>query len=185
MRIHVVPGWAEGNWQFKQLVRDDSRFQLERDAAKADVIFSHSSGVYSLPGISPHQIVLIVDPPYWPGRGIVSRIIQNVLTDTPAQIKDFGVGFWLRLRLANILYIIIEPWRHIKIWRSLRKTFELSLKAERVALIRDRQDAYCGQAVRSLLKGYPSIRYIEVDGLHETCWAHPKRYLDVIDRLQV
>ena len=183
-RIHLIPGWSEGNWHLKQFSRAfGSEFTLERQAAKADIIIAHSSGCYSLPKLAANQLVILIDPPYWPGRPVWIRIFQNIVIDMPRQIKAFGLIFWLKLRFWNTTYVLARPWKHVKVWRSLRQTFLMSFQAERALVIRDSRDVYCSPVIEDYLKDFPQVMFISIAGLHESCWVHPHKYLDVARHL--
>jgi hypothetical protein len=182
LKVHVVPGWAEGNWHFKQLARGfGSNFTLEHDSREADIIIAHSSGCYSLPELSQARLVVILDPPYWPGRSIARRALKHVVFDAVRQIRRYGIIFWLRLRAWNIFYLIIEPWRHVKIWRSLRQTFKLSSTADISIVVRDKKDAYCGPAIDVLASNY-DVPVVEAETFHEDCWRFPDKYIEIMEQ---
>jgi len=177
-QIHIVPGWSEGKWHYKQLAKEfGNEFALTSNTREADIVFAHSSGCYSLPENNAKLIVLL-DPPYWPGKSIFSRIVRHVILDAPKQIRRYGLKRWLNLRFYNLIYAITRPWEHIKIWRSLRQTLKISSKSS-IIIIRNKDDAYCGPQLEALAK-ISKARFVEHEGLHEDCWMFPKAILSEI-----
>lgn len=179
--VHIVPGWSEGKWHFKQFDSHlKGHFKLTENSQKADIIIAHSSGCYSLPATNTAKLVVLVNPPFWPGKPLINRSFKNVFWQIPKQIKSFGFIFLLKMRLRNILNILSQPWKHIKVWRSLRQTFLKASIANKTILIRNKDDAFCNQEIEKYLQDFPDIKYIELPGLHEDIWRYPKVYIDLL-----
>jgi len=68
-KVAVIPGLFAGKYTTRPL-----RKALERagykvvPSAQADIILTHSAGCFELPAPRKGQVVVMVDPPYWPGR---------------------------------------------------------------------------------------------------------------------
>ncbi len=182
--VHIVTGWSEHGWHRRQFAKDFTKCGLElaADPMRADVIVAHSSGCYSLPK-SKARLVMLIDPPYWPGRPLLAGVLNNAVRDARAQIRAWGLASWLRMRVGNTVYAIVNPWHHIKIWRSLKKALDKSLAGRnKLILVRNRDDTYCGPMIAEWAAQKPEIVYHELPGMHEDCWQNPQPYIDLIKK---
>ncbi|HET9850755.1 MAG TPA: hypothetical protein VFP35_04010 [Candidatus Saccharimonadales bacterium] len=181
--VAIIPGWSEGNWHINQFAKAlPDGWELASEPDKADIVIAHSSGCYSLPKLGKTNLTILIGPPYDPGRSIFMCIWQNIIGDLPSQLRWWGLAKLVRVRLANCWYALRYPLRHIKIWRSLRQTFLIAVENSETLVIRNNSDAFCSEQIKILVKDYKNIRLVELAGLHEDCWIHPKTYVALLAR---
>jgi hypothetical protein len=177
MTYYIVPGWSEGRWHIKEFTRR-SQIDLADKAETADIVLAHSSGCYNLPKLKNKKVVL-VDPPYWPGRSMLRRMFRHVIADVPKQISSYGLPFWLNMRFHNTLYAVVAPLKHtIHTHSSLKKELASDLIDCKVIIIRNENDAYCSSDVEQLASKKISVHTLA--GLHEDCWIEPKQLITTL-----
>jgi hypothetical protein len=181
-RLHLVSGWSEGPWHFEQFIKalPDNIEPTDKPEA-ADIIVAHSSGCYSLPAAAKTARVVLIDPPYWPGKSIPSRVLKHSFIDAPKQIKRYGLHFWLALRAWNLVYACKNPSRHIKVWRAIKTSINIAAESKEGLLIHNTEDAYCSPKIADL-SGLAGLKFIEMEGFHEDCWAYPERIIKQIEQ---
>ena len=96
--VAVIPGFGEGAWHQKRLLNAFEKlgYIAEADAAQADIIIAHSAGCFYLPKVRPQQQVVLIGPPYWPGRSVLSSFIRKGHHDIIANFHRGTLWFWLR-----------------------------------------------------------------------------------------
>src|SRR5690349_11673005 len=124
MLAHIIGGWSEG-YRHEIKLRQGltaAGIDITSSSRSADIIITHSAGFYFLPKEPGRRLTVIIDPPYWPGKNMATRILQHMILQAPAQIRQWGLSYWLKHRFWNTAYIIISPLKHFRIWLSLRTT---------------------------------------------------------------
>ncbi|MEX1995589.1 MAG: hypothetical protein WD887_02325 [Candidatus Saccharimonadales bacterium] len=179
---YIIAGWAEGSKLSFGMGRELEKRGLvkAKKVGQANIIIGHSAGCYMLPHKVSAQVIFLIGAPYWPGRSIVRRVFNNVVTDAPAQIKSWDSWRFLHNRLWNTAYIMARPFRTIKAWRSLRRMLVGLHDDSKIIIIRSSQDSFCSPDVRLLADECENVSFREVEGLHEDCWHNPGLYVDLI-----
>ncbi|HVS79056.1 MAG TPA: hypothetical protein VHD84_02070 [Candidatus Saccharimonadales bacterium] len=181
--VAVVEGWAGGprlSRKFRQAL-EKSGFKLTRKVAAADIIFAHSTGCYLLPVQNQAELIVALDPPYWPGRAITRRWLDLMKTDTTLLKSGAGAGSFVSKKLWEIYYIFAKP-RFT--WSVLKNQSHLDFldkhKGQKVILARNQGDEFCSPLIRERLKKYKNVKYVELPGNHEDYYVNPKSYIDLL-----
>lgn len=178
---YIITGWAEGRWHSRRFGQELEKRGLVKapSAAKADIIIGHSAGCYMLPSKIKAETVVLINPPYWPGKSMVVRIFNNSIVGAPAQIRNWGLWWFVRKRFWNGASTILRPLRIIKIWRSLQ-TMLVGLHDSHIVIVRSSLDVFCSPDVHLLSRDYKNVSIREMKGLHEDCWHNPAPYIDLL-----
>lgn len=178
--IAVAEGWAGGP-KLSRLFTDElakNGFRIVKDKRQADVIFAHSTACYKLPVATKAQLILLLDPPYWPGRSIIGRWIDLLKNGTKPPNQSFKQ--LLTKKLWETYYILVKPSYTWSVLRNQSKLeFLEKLKSENVLLVRNQRDQFCSSSIKDLISG---IKYVELPGDHEDYYSNPKPYIDLIQK---
>ena len=180
--VYVVPGWSEGSWHLRRLRRHLPQigYRLTQSPKNADIIIAHSAGAYSLPE-SPATLILVLNPPYWPGRPIITRVWQNIILDLPKEVRLWGAKRLLAIRVQNTINVLRRPVWHIKLWAALGGQLLSDNRGRNIIVVRNNQDAFSTPELKDYCAKL-GVRYVEMDGLHEDIWFNPRPYLELIEK---
>ena len=70
MKAYIIVGFTEGEWH-KRRMQNDLQLRgivVTNDYRQADYIIAHSGGCYEIPPLSATQILMYINPTYWPNR---------------------------------------------------------------------------------------------------------------------
>ena len=110
INVAVKQGWAGGKWhtrQFEQALKA-AGYSIT-DELNADVVVAHSIACYDLKIKSPATYFILIDPPYWPGKSILSRFIEKQKQDNRNLKNRFGQKYLLQKIAWGIFYIFARP----------------------------------------------------------------------------
>jgi hypothetical protein len=147
---------------------------------KADIVIAHSAACYSLPVRLRAQLVMFIDPPYWPGRTLRSRFKSNFKSVTKNDIGSFGRKYHLRKRVLQSIYMITRSryfWLGVTKHKSLNF---LRLNVARLIIVRNKDDDFCGPELKNIAKNNRKIKYVELPGLHDDFIVNPKPYIELL-----
>jgi hypothetical protein len=174
--FHIFYAWAEGPWHGMQLVEAMKRAGFtEAPIDEATVLIAHSAGSYLVRPLENNKIVLVIDPPYWPGRSLALRIFRKVWQD-------------LKLRRGTPLYslkkmfwtdwaILTKPKMTVKAYRATHTKNELEAIPNGALVIRNDDDVFCTPEIAKVIKN----KLITLPGLHDDCWHNPKPYVKLLE----
>lgn len=182
INVAVQPGWSGGTRYTKQF-EDTLRaggFNVT-DSQHADVLFAHSVACYSLPVKSPVNLYILIDPPYWPGESIYSRLLKipgfnKGLGRPPQDLKSRAAeGYW------HARYALQRPQYAAAALKNFGKLdFLAGLKEKQVIVVRNQQDYFCSPDIQVALASYPNVRYAVLPGGHDDYYTNPKPYIDLL-----
>jgi len=144
--VAILHGWAGGPKRGKQFTRnlEAAGFRVVKKAERADFVIAHSTGCYFLPKNIKAELVVCINPPYWPGEPIVERWIRMDKNEAKFLIKRFGPGTFLRNKFWEIYYVFAKPrytWSVLKNQSHLEFLDQLSDK--QMILVRNKEDEFC------------------------------------------
>ncbi|HSX43633.1 MAG TPA: hypothetical protein VLF59_06145, partial [Candidatus Saccharimonadales bacterium] len=111
--------------------------------AKADIIIAHSAGCLWLPESETDQTLLLVGPPYWPGKTI--RQSAKERSRNNFRFREYGYPFrrWFIRNLWGIYYLIFEARRTRYIIRHMAEfNLEQVVQAHDVTIVRNNDDEW-------------------------------------------
>jgi hypothetical protein len=182
INVAVQEGWAGGPWmtkEFKQALKS-AGFNVS-DPQHSEVMFAHSTACYDLPLKSPISFYFLIDPPYWPGKSIFSRLLANKRADSNAVKHSRGRKYRLMKTVWGSIYILQKPrYTFLALQNNRRLDFLSSLKGKQVVIIRNEQDKSCSPDIQVALASYPFVRYAVVPGGHDDYMTNPQPYIDLL-----
>jgi hypothetical protein len=183
--IAIIYGFTEGKLHGKRFRRalQKQGYEIETDLASADVIVTHSGGAFTTPPLSAKQLLVHIDPPYWPGRSLRRRTL-HMMSQFFTAIRP-GNSFWWRceMSLYNISYLIGHFRSNLQMARTA-STFRLedAVKHGRTILIRTEHDPWLTPELARLRKINPHVIFHSLPGDHIDCWVNPDSYIDIITK---
>lgn len=180
--VAIIYGFAEGKWQGRlmRLALAEVGYRLENNPTLADVIIAHSGGCLILPNSKKQQEIILIDPPYWPGRPMLKSLFSQLLSDPTWRKQNGQLGYWLQKLLWNTYYIFRHPIRNLKMYVPSHKVrlFEI-LPQQEITIVRNQGDPWCSPETKSRA-AKNNIPFYELPGTHDDCWLNPEKYIKVV-----
>ena len=181
--VAILEGWAGGP-KLTRLLRSqltESGFRVIKDTGKANIIIAHSTGCYMLPKSMSAQLIVLINPPYWPGQSILGRWIRMNKDELKFLRKQQGTPRFLKDKLWETYYIFVKP---LYTWSVLNNKSHLdflkNLDNRAVVLVRNRNDEFCSPKIKDVLVKYKTVSYAEVPGYHADYYINSKPYIDLL-----
>jgi hypothetical protein len=178
--LAVIYGWAEGPWHAKRLIQaTESSFRITQDTEQADIILAHSVGCYLIPKQANAKVVLLIGVPYWPGKPLIFRIWQKLVSDLKAHHNEGEVQFWIAKTVHNVWYVCRFLPRSISMMRAqIRHNFYSG--SGRVVALRNQDDPFCDPISIERIARKQGWKYLSTSGIHDECWLKPDTYLQLL-----
>jgi hypothetical protein len=182
--VAVLDGIAEGA-RHTVLLREELQrhgYVVTDDPAGADVVLAHSAGAFLVPVGARSQLLVLIDPPYWPGRSMIVRSAQKVVRDVGARAQDGLLWRWPAKTWWNLVYLFDDLPRVGTVVRAIRDDSlpDIIAAAGHVVIIRNDRDAWCAPDIDHLVGGgHVDVHHLPGD--HDDCLHHPAPYVDVVD----
>jgi hypothetical protein len=184
INVAVMPGWAGGKWHTRQF---EAALQAAgytvTDVLHADVIIAHSTACYALPSKTPAQYFVLIDPPYWPGKTLLTRILEKKKYDrkltnnpTPMKLKVQNLFWSTAFVLSKLKYTQLAVQHHGQL------DFLQKLKAKNVGIIHNQQDYLCSPDIEIPIVSYPNVKFIRLPGGHNDFYTNPQPYIDLLPK---
>jgi len=184
--VAILPGIVSGSHTTRGL-RESLRkagYTLTNNLTKADIILAHSAGCLWVPQTARHQKLVLVDPPYWPGKTIRERI--RTRSRSNLHFREYGVSLplWLGRQWWGVYYAILNPRRTRYILRHIAAyDLEHTIQSNEVVLVRNQQDDWLSPDLTRLQRLSPQLKVITVPGEHDDFNYHPERYVALLQSL--
>lgn len=176
-------GFAEGPKiakRFHRAMRKAGGVSVE-DPSQADIIICHSAGAYDCPTLENKPHILLIGPPYWPSKTLLTRLFHNVSDDFMTSIKQKQLAYWGYKTCWNIIYAVLHPVRNVRAAQhSQTNSFYGRFDDTRITILRNDNDAWLMPDVRQQLKHLTNISWQTLPGEHDNCWYEPVPYVDLI-----
>ena len=179
----ILQGWAGGAWHTKKLadLLEKNDIRVISDKRAADIIIAHSVGTYDIPSGIHAELIMLIDPPYWPGKSIISRLFKKEHADTKTVRQLYGNKYWLAKKFWEGVYIILKPSYSFLAPRQVPISELLAHMAGRkVLVVRNKVDAFLTPDIRNQLQDYENVKYIELPGEHDDYYTNPQPYVDLL-----
>ena len=182
-KVAVIPGIFSGKHTARPLTKALERagYKVVSDTAQADIVVAHSAGCFELPAIQPHQKLMLVNPPYWPGRTAQERFHSRMRRNFHFREYGYSMQAWLVRNLWGVFYAITEPRRTRRIMRAAPAyDLESVVRGRTVLLVRNEHDDWLTPDLDQLQKANPSLRMAHLPGDHDDINYNPKPYVDLL-----
>jgi hypothetical protein len=130
------------------------------------------------------QKIILVDPPYWPGR--TTRDRAKSLSKTTIRFREYGYLFryWLISILWNIYYSIRDLKRVLRIFNHAQY-YDLPsiIQGRNVILVRNEYDDWLTPDLDELQRDNPSLRIVQMAGDHNDIIHNPIGYVSLIQSI--
>lgn len=184
MKVFFVYGFIEGRWHSKRFRRALRKrgYDVGRSLKNADVIIAHSGGCYDVPPLRDDQLLVLINPPYWPERSVRERTWnmakQMIITLKPGRHALYSA----RKTVRNLIYSVTRR-RHNKRIAERTRTFRLvdEVRHSRTILVRNNNDPWLTPNLTELQKANPHLHIERLAGDHDDCWIKPNLYIDLIE----
>lgn len=187
-KIAILYGVGEGDYHGRRFIAELKKegFDVVRDAAKADIVITHSGGCFFLPKLSDHQKYILINPPYWPGKSLTKSTVQKVSIDFMDFVRTGKIVQWCWKTVINIAHILRYIIKFLTITlHAHRQRFYEALKDEQSFIIRSERDTFLAPNADRLLEQKVGrvIPMYTGPGQHDTCWRNPAPYIEIIQRI--
>lgn len=178
----VFSGGALGGRLRKEL--RESGFSITKKRHDADIIVAHSAGCFWLEDTRPDQLLVLIDPPYWPGRTVKERAKEKSHANFHYRRYDYAHHLWLIRNLLGIYYAIRDMKRSIRIAKHV-KGYDLPavIMDKSAVIVRNELDAWCTPDLEPLKKVNPTLQIITLPGEHDDWYFNPKPYARLLQSL--
>lgn len=186
--LAIIYGFAEGplvSKNFRRLLGQKG-IDVISDPNEADIIVTHSGGVYYLPEDLHGKTVLIVAPTYWRfGESLFSGGLNKMHQEARAAFKKHHLRRWFEKCFVNATYVFGDVPASVRMYQTAKLAGrDLPLcNARRVGVISHHNDAWSGYIEKIALDKYLPYCLISNTGSHDDIWLHPKDYVAVIQYL--
>lgn len=179
MKLAVIHGFAEGPYisrSFRRAVAAGG-FSFTTNPHQADLLLAHSGGCFLVPQGIKSAYLILINPPYWPGRHPLRGVGHKVIHER----KDM---FWLQKTILNCLYAVAHPAQWVRMEQAIRRQqWPQPEPQQTVIVIRSADDSF---SQSEQLREYISARgwvYQELPGDHDELWRNPQPYVELLQTL--
>jgi hypothetical protein len=184
VNVAVMEGWAGGprlSRRFLDAVRA-AGYNLT-DTAHADVIIAHSTACYLIPNKTPAKLLILIDPPYWPGKSIVSRVLAKKRSDSQSVRQAGGWKPWLAKTGWEAMYVLTKPgYTTAALKHNGSLDFLSGLKHISTYVVRNEKDDFCSADIQVALNGHSHVRYVPLPGEHDDYYVNPQPYIALLPK---
>jgi hypothetical protein len=183
MQVALRYGFAEGPALaklFKQVVRNNG-LNTTKKLSKADVIVAHSGGCLLVPKNNRAKLIILDNPPWWPGKKILTSSKQRAIRDLNFH-RTMGIfRRWLIQSFHHLRYILSHLPKNTAIYRGhRRRAFPVPSLGQKIIIVRNLHDPFCSPDVMDLLPQAKDYQFVEFPGEHDDLWHYPDKYVELI-----
>jgi hypothetical protein len=147
------------------------------------VVIAHSGGCYHVAlGLRQEQLLVLIAPPYWPGRSLLLRSQSMTLQMLRAIRPGNEPIKQANKTLHNIFFLFWHAGKNLAILHRARKyDLEQELRHPKTILVRNQNDPWLTPNFRDLQRFNKQLKLIELPGDHDDIWLHPEPYINLIE----
>ncbi len=185
--VSIIEGWAGGpklSNNFRQALTEHG-FVCTKNIAEAKIIIAHSTGCYNLPIGNQSELVVLINPPYWPGSSLIKRFLRMNRNENLFIKHSFGRKKYIMMKFWEIYYIFAKPsytWSAVKNHIDLSFIKTLAETRQKIILIRNTMDEFCSPEIKNKISDYKNIRFVQVNGFHSNYYFDPRPYIEIIKK---
>jgi hypothetical protein len=183
VRVAIQHGFASGKRQSIQLQKElrAKGYAVVSQALDADIIIAHSAGCFWLPAAPTHQRILLIDPPYWPGKSVRQRSSDRLRRNFQFRKYNYGFNLWLKRNLWGIFYSLRDlkyTWDIIK--HAQQYDLAAIIHSHQAILVRNDDDDWLTSDLTGISKANPNLTIVRLPGDHDDCYYHPEAYVKLL-----
>lgn len=177
---------GEHNGQRLRKVLTSSGYEVVKNTAEADFIMAHSAGCFWLEDATERQKLILIDPPYWPGKTIRERASAQRQANFKFRQYEYHFRPWIAKNLWGVYYAVRDFRRTVRIIRyAFRFNLEDTVSShQHTLLVRNHQDTWLTPELSALKRLNHKLNIIEVPGSHEDITHHPERYVALLQSFE-
>jgi hypothetical protein len=186
IKVAIQYGIASGDRQGTRLRKAlrDKGYEIVGQASEADIIIGHSAGCFWLPAAPTHQKLLLINPPYWPGKTVARRSKDRLKTNLQFRKYRYSFGLWFKRNLWGIIYALQDIGHTRDIIRHAQVyDLETIIHNHQAVLVRNDDDDWLTDDLTRVSKANPSLVIVRLPGDHEDCFYHPEAYVELLRTL--
>ena len=154
------------------------------DPSQADIVICHSGGCFEIATFRNNKLLLI-NPPYWPGKTGRQRAAARVKSHLAFRKHGYTLRQWLWRSFWGGFYGFLYVKRHIFMTRMLPKfNLDTELGSATTVIIRNQDDDWLTPNTAELIANHPNITIVHIPGDHDNCWIHPEAYVAALKSLR-
>jgi hypothetical protein len=181
LQYGVLTGRRVGKKFCKTLA--EAGYQLVQNAQDADIIIGHSAGCFWLPQAPTKQKLMLINPPYWPGRSVTER--AKARARTHLRYRRYGYNFkqWLWRSAWGAFYGLDIP--RTRLINRVAREYELEkiITNHTAVIVRNSDDDWLTPDVEKLTHDHPGVQVVHIPGDHDDLWLNPRPYVEALERL--
>lgn len=185
---HISYGILGGKHSMKPFIQALARqgIQTIAEPHKADVLIAYSAGCFWAPQPHAKQTLILVDPPYWPGRSLPSRAWQRAFSNTHPMQYGYTWQAWASRQLWALYYTprdILQAWRIIRAARH----YDLAsvVQQQPVTILRSQYDDWLTPDFADLKQLNEHTVCLTAPGDHDGITYLADDYAEIIQRATV
>lgn len=183
LRVKIIYGFTEGEWhgkKFRRLLREQGH-TIVKDASTADIIIAHSGGCYNMPTPRKEQRVMLINPPYWPGKSLKERG-GNMIKHLASSVRPGNQPFYQLHKTSRNAVYLIRHQRTNKEMLLRAQTYNLAeqISHPHIILVRNYDDPWLTPDLAHLKAINPKLIIRSLSGGHDDCWLHPEPYINLL-----
>jgi hypothetical protein len=184
--VAVLPGIFSGPYTTRKLRRllREAGYRTTVAASSADIILAHSAGPLWIPKTPHDQKIIIVNPPYWPGRSIRERAKNRFRSNLEFRKRRIPLRRWLVRQGWGIYYALRNPRRVRYVLHHIAEyNLPDTIHNHNVILVRNKYDDWLTPDLSTLKQKYPKLTVVELPGDHDDFNYNPEHYVKLLQSL--
>ncbi|MDB5175209.1 MAG: hypothetical protein JWM81_67 [Candidatus Saccharibacteria bacterium] len=184
--VAILYGFTEGRrhgHRMRKALRK-AGYRVVRHPDDADILIAHSAGCFFTKDYKKATFVMLINPPYWPGKTLRKRAVERFFVDLKHGIRPTKIWFWAYKNCLNVYYGLSRFKRN---WRLVIMALHFTLpKAvahhKNVLVVRNHDDTWLSPELEAVKESQPAISIHHLSGEHDDCWRHPSRYIALLPK---
>lgn len=187
-RAHIVYGFSESRLHGRRFIKAlrKQNIRLTRTFDRADYIIAHSGGCFNVPELRKNQLLMLIDPPYWPGQTLRSRAVEmtkQVLSAMRPGNRPLLEFYKNILRVGHV--IIMNPVNRRIARQAKSFNLEDAVHHTHTILIRNANDPWITPDLTHLQQINPNLVIVTMPSGHDHCWDYPDAYVNLLKRYTI
>lgn len=179
--VCILYGWGEGRRHGRRLRQELERlgYTICDSVNQADIIITHSGGMFLLPEKFTAKLLMFVGLPYWPNRHPAINLPKKIQFELNHLKNPRGA---VGKTLYNALYITINPRHNYKVWQGWKRGKIPDSEQADIVAVRNKYDAFMHPEHSLDLVEEREWKALSLPGTHDDLWLDPKPYVEILNK---